>query len=386
MSPAKAKRLGKVKEYYFSVKLKEIEEMNRSGRTVINLGIGSPDLPPAEGVVRKLSESSRTSGNHGYQSYRGILPLRQAFAEWYRTCYRVDLDPVHEILPLMGSKEGIFYISMAFLNEGDKVLIPDPGYPAYKAVSELVGAEVIPYDLTEEKNWYPDLKDLEKMDLSQIKLMWVNYPHMPTGTKATRTLFQELVEFGNKHEILICNDNPYSFTLSNDPLSLLEPVDSMKTVIELNSLSKSHNMAGWRIGMVAGHREFINHINDVTSNIQSGMFLPIQHAAIEALGSPGSWYDELNKMYSRRRGRVWEMLDLLGCTYEREQEGLFVWAGIPGENNSYDFSDEILKRARVFFTPGGIFGKNGLRHIRISLCSPEEIILESINRIKQIIE
>jgi len=315
MSPAKANRINRVKEYYFSAKLKEIEELNRSGRSVINLGIGSPDLPPSDSVIRKLFESSMIPGNHGYQSYRGIVSLREAFAKWYRTFYGVDLDPLKEILPLMGSKEGIFYISMAYLNKGDEVLVPDPGYPTYKEVSELVGAKVFSYDLTKENNWYPDLDSLEKMDLSSVKIMWVNYPHMPTGTKATRSLFKELVDFGVRNEILICNDNPYSFILCNDPLSLFEPEGPNDTVLELNSLSKSHNMAGWRIGMVAGNEEFINHINKVTSNIQSGMFLPLQHAAIEALESPRSWYEDLNKAYFRRRKLIWELLDLLKCTY-----------------------------------------------------------------------
>ena len=382
MSPAKANRINIVKEYYFSAKLKEIEELNRSGRSVINLGIGNPDLPPSDSVIRKLFESSMIPGNHGYQSYRGIVSLREAFAKWYRTFYGVDLDPLKEILPLMGSKEGIFYISMAYLNEGDEVLVPDPGYPMYKAVSELVGAKVFSYDLTKVNNWYPDFDSLEKMDLSSVKIMWINYPHMPTGTKATRSLFKELVDFGVRNEILICNDNPYSFILSDDPLSLFEAEGPKDTVLELNSLSKSHNMAGWRIGMVAGNEEFINHINTVTSNIQSGMFLPLQHAAIEALESPRSWYEDLNKIYFRRRKLVWELLDLLKCTYNRDQEGLFVWAMIPGEENSFDYSDEILNRARIFLTPGGIFGKNGMAYIRISLSSPEELILKSMQRIK----
>ena len=386
MTPVMANRISRVSEYYFSTKLKQIEEMNRSGTAVINLGIGSPDLPPSENVIEKLVESSMKHDNHGYQSYRGIGSLRQAFAAWYRKYYRVDLDPLHEILPLMGSKEGIFYISMAFLNEGDKVLVPDPGYPTYKAVTELVGAEVITYDLRAEKKWYPELDRLEKLDLAQVKIMWVNYPHMPTGAKATRALFQELVDFGKRHDMLVCNDNPYSFILNDDPLSLLDAKGSKETALELNSLSKSHNMAGWRIGMVTGNRAFIDHINTVTSNIQSGMFLPVQHAAIEALDHPRSWYNQLNRVYSGRRKRVWQLLDLLHCTDEKEQAGLFVWARIPGETDSFAFSDEILERARVFITPGGIFGKNGVNYIRVSLCSPEEIILESIKRIKQIVQ
>jgi LL-diaminopimelate aminotransferase len=385
MTPVMARRIEKVNEYYFSTKLKQIEEMNRSGPTVINMGIGSPDLPPSGSVIEKLINSSLKPGNHGYQSYRGVGSLRLAFAEWYSKYYGVDLDPLHEILPLMGSKEGIFYVSMAFLNEGDQVLVPDPGYPTYTSVSELVGAEVIPYDLKAEKGWHPELDRLEKMDLTKVRIMWVNYPHMPTGAKATKALFRELVDFGKSHDIIICHDNPYSFILNEDPLSLLALEESEEMVLELNSLSKSHNMAGWRIGMVAGNQAFINHINTVTSNIQSGMFLPIQHAAIEALGHSRSWYNQLNKIYSERRKRVWQLLDLLHCTYEKEQAGLFVWAGIPGEHDSFAFSEEILERARVFITPGGVFGKNGINYIRVSLCSPVEIILESFNRIKQII-
>lgn len=382
MTPVTAKRIDRIKEYYFSIKLKQIEEMNRSGPAVINLGIGSPDLPPSESVINKLMDSSLNHANHGYQSYRGIGSLRQSFAGWYKKYYLVDLDPIHEILPLMGSKEGIFYISMAFLNEGDKVLVPDPGYPTYKAVAEMVGAEALMYDLKSENKWYPDLDMLEKTDLTNVKIMWVNYPHMPTGTKATRSLFQDLVDFGNRHDVLVCNDNPYSFILNEQPLSLLAAERAKEVVLELNSLSKSHNMAGWRIGMVAGNRAFIDSINKVTSNIQSGMFLPIQHAAIEALGNPSSWYHQLNEVYSDRRKRVWELLDMLHCTYDREQVGLFVWARIPGETDSFQFSDDMLERARVFVTPGGLFGKNGMHYIRISLCSREEIILESIDRIK----
>ena len=383
MKSAKAKRLNKIEEYYFSSKLREIEEMNRSGENVINLGIGNPDLRPPAGVVDKLTESSKDPGNHGYQSYRGISALRQAFSEWYKIYYGVDLDPDSEILPLMGSKEGIFYISMAFLNEGDKVLVPDPGYPTYKAVSEMVGGEAVPYDLTEKNRWFPDLDSLDKSDLSQVKLMWVNYPHMPTGAKANRSFFKELVDFGKKHDIILCHDNPYSFILGEDPISLLETENSKNYVLELNSLSKSHNMAGWRVGMIAGNPEFINYINDVTSNIQSGMFLPIQYAAIKALENSKSWYFELNKTYSMRRDLVWEILESLGCIFGKDQGGLFVWARIPGESDSYDFSDEILRKTRIFITPGSIFGKNGSGYIRISLCSPEEVLLEAKERIVQ---
>lgn len=382
MTPVTAQRIERVTEYYFSAKLKQIEEMNRTGTPVINLGIGSPDLPPSENVIGKLIDSSQEHGNHGYQSYRGIRPLRNAFARWYQEHYCVDLDPRHEILPLMGSKEGIFYISMAFLNEGDKVLVPDPGYPTYKAVAELVGADVLTYDLKEENKWYPELASLEKNDLNHVKIMWVNYPHMPTGAKATDTLFQELVDFGKRHDILVCHDNPYSFILNEQPLSLLAAIGAKETALELNSLSKSHNMAGWRIGMVSGNKTFIDSINRVSSNIQSGMFLPLQQAAIEALAHSSSWYDQLNQVYSGRRERIWQLLDMLHCTYEKEQAGLFVWARIPGDRDSFLFSDKMLAQARVFVTPGGLFGKNGMHYIRLSLCSSEKIILESINRIK----
>lgn len=386
MGRGKAKRIDRIREYYFSLKLREIEELKKGGDPIINLGIGNPDLPPPEETIDELHNSSRNPANHGYQSYQGILPLRIAYARWYRRFFNVDLDPVHEVLPLMGSKEGIFNISMAFLDPGDKVLLPDPGYPTYRSVTEMVGAEPVVYPLSEENEWYPDPDRLAKQDLSGVKLMWVNYPHMPTGRKASKRLFAELVHFGKTYDILICNDNPYSFILNDNPLSLLEPDGAKETALELNSLSKSHNMAGWRVGMVAGKKEFIDQITKITSNIHSGMFLPLQHAAIKALESPDGWYTNLRRKYLLRRKVVWEILDLLGCKYRKDQGGLFIWARIPSGRNSYEFTDEILKKVKLFITPGAVFGEGGMNYIRISLCNREDILNESKQRILQLMQ
>lgn len=377
-----ADRTLKVQEYYFSQKLAEIDRMRREGADVINLGIGSPDQPPSESTIEALTAEAHKPGSHGYQSYTGIPALRKAFADWYKKYFHVELNPENEILLLMGSKEGIMHISMAFVNPGDEVLVPDPGYPTYTSVTELVGGVVRKYDLLEKNNWIPDLEAIEKQDLSKVKLMWVNYPNMPTGAKASPALFEKLVAFSKRHGILLCNDNPYSFVLNNDYQSMLQVKDSRETVLELNSLSKSHNMAGWRVGMLAGGSEYIKTVLKVKSNMDSGMFLGLQKAAIEALNNPPSWYDKVNSVYVRRRKIVEEIMDLLNCSFDKKQSGLFVWGRIP--DNIADcgsFIDNILRKVHVFITPGFIFGKNGERYIRISLCADENRLEEAKERI-----
>jgi len=367
-----AKRTESVQEYYFSKKLAQIDKMRRDGADIINLGIGSPDQMPSENTINALVNEARKPGSHGYQSYTGILSLRKAFAEWYRKYFGTELDPEGEILPLMGSKEGIMHISMAFVNPGDEVLVPDPGYPTYSSVTNLVGGIVRNYDLSEKTGWLPDFDSLEKSDLSKVKLMWVNYPHMPTGTKGSLQLFERLVSFAVKHSILLCNDNPYSFILNNDYHSILSVEGARDIALELNSLSKSQNMAGWRIGMVAGNRDYIKEILKVKSNMDSGMFLGLQAAAVEALNAPDSWYDTVNEVYIKRRKIVEELMDLLKCSYDRKQTGLFVWGRIPDNIASCEeFVEEILQKTHVFITPGFIFGKNGESYIRISLCATE---------------
>lgn len=378
-----ASRLGEVKEYYFSIKLREIAEMNAQGKEVLNLGIGSPDLPPPIDVIEELTTQARQLDQHAYQSYKGIPELRQAFSNWYRNWFNVNLDPDSEILPLIGSKEGIMHISMTYLEAGDEVLVPNPGYPAYSAVANLTGATIREYYLQPELGWYPDLKALEATDLSKVKLMWVNYPNMPTGTAANWDFFEELVAFGRRNQILICNDNPYAFILNNKPLSLLKIPGAMDVVLELNSLSKAHNMAGWRIGMLAGHPAYLSNILRFKSNMDSGMFKPAQLAAVKALNSPPSWYQNLNAVYLERRKTVFEILDMLGCTIDRNQVGMFVWAKIPARyQNAYEMSDDLLYKANVFMTPGGIFGSQGNGYIRIALCSSGEIYEEVIRRVK----
>jgi LL-diaminopimelate aminotransferase len=379
-----ADRTGKVQEYYFSKKLAQIERMRREGADIINLGIGSPDQPPSENTISTLSAEAKKVTSHGYQSYTGIAVLRKAFADWYNKYFHVELNPDNEVLLLMGSKEGIMHISMAFVNPGDEVLVPDPGYPTYSSVTNLVGGIIRKYDLVKEKGWFPDLEALEKSDLSKVKLMWVNYPHMPTGTQGSILLFEKLVAFARKHNILLCNDNPYSFIQNKEYHSLLE-VDGAKDIaLELNSLSKSHNMAGWRIGMVAGHKNYISEILKVKSNMDSGMFLAMQMAAVEALGNPESWYDEVNIVYSRRRKIVEEIMDLLNCNYDKSQVGLFLWGRIPDSVVSCEeYVEEILNTTHVFITPGFIFGENGRRYIRISLCATEEKLKEAKNRLEK---
>ena len=373
-----AKRTESVQEYYFSRKLKEIAQM--SG--VINLGIGSPDgLPPVE-AVDALCESARQPGNHAYQSYVGLPELRKAFADWYSKWYGVELDPSKEIQPLVGSKEGILLISLAFLDKGDKVLVPDPGYPTYSSASKLVEAEILTYDLKAETGWQPDFEALEKMDLSGVKIMWTNYPNMPTGAPATEELYSKLVDFGNRHGILICNDNPYSFILNNRPLSILSQPEAKNCCLELNSLSKAHNMAGWRVGMVAADAEIIAQIMKVKTQMDSGMFKPLQLAAVEALRQTEEWFTQLNAEYSRRRVLAGEIFDIIGAEYDKDSVGMFLWGRV--DKTGAEISDKLLYEAGVFITPGFIFGKKGENYIRISLCAKPEVLEEAAKRIKSV--
>jgi LL-diaminopimelate aminotransferase len=380
-----AGRLNGIGEYYFSQKLRQIDDLNKAGANVINLGIGSPDMPPHPEVIKVLQQEASKPTVHGYQNYKGIPAFRQAIAAWYQKWYSVELDANSEILPLIGSKEGIMHISMTFLNEGDEVLIPNPGYPTYKSATELAGGVCINYDLLESNEWQPDFHALESRDLSKVKIMWVNYPHMPTGKSASHELFEKLVKFGIKNNILICHDNPYSFILNNKPpISLLSIQGSKEVVIELNSLSKSHNMAGWRIGMIAASPDNIEMVLRFKSNMDSGMFQPLQMAAAKALSLEEDWHTQLNKIYAARREKVYALLDSLNCIYDREQVGLFVWARIPANYvNGFQLSDQVLSDARVFITPGGIFGSNGNQFIRISLCTTEEKINEALLRINK---
>jgi len=378
-----AERLNTVQEYYFSKKLREVAEMNASGKNVINLGIGSPDMPPSEEAICELNEQARKADTHGYQSYIGIPELREGFACFYKKWYGVELNPNKEILPLIGSKEGVLHISMTFLNPGDGVLIPNPGYPTYSSVSQLMGAQVVSYDLLESNRWQPDFDALEKMDLTGVKLMWVNYPNMPTGGRATRELFEKLVAFGKKHTILICNDNPYSFILNDERLSILSVEGAKECCIEMNSMSKAHNMPGWRIGMLASNPQIVEWILKAKSNVDSGMFKPMQLAAAKALHTGAEWYDNNNNVYAERRKWAFRIMDAIGCTYDKEQVGLFVWAKIPDSVVSSEaFADKFLYEANVFLTPGFIFGSNGERYIRISLCAKEKVLEEALRRIK----
>lgn len=376
-----ANRLGNVQEYYFSKKLREIAELNAKGFDILNLGIGSPDRAPAPSVIARLNEEAAKGNTHGYQSYKGAPKMRQAFADWYLKYFEVDLNPETEILPLIGSKEGIFHISMTYLNEGDEVLVPNPGYPSYAAASKLTGAVIRNYDLKEENGWLPDLQTLANQDLTRVKIMWVNYPNMPTGTRASHEFFKELIAVAEANDIVVCNDNPYGFILNDEPMSLL--ADGLSDhLIELNSLSKSHNMAGWRIGMLASTKAHIDNILRFKSNLDSGMFLPAQLAAAEALVLGDDWYKEVNDEYKERRSLAWEIMDLLGATYDKDQVGMFVWAKVPDEVEEVEkWIDGVLTGAQVFITPGFIFGSNGERFIRISLCSKQSTFREAISRI-----
>lgn len=384
---APADRVGSVQEYYFSKKLKEVAEMNAAGKNVISLGVGSPDLPPSEQTIQALCEDACRADAHGYQPYVGIQDLRQGFADWYRTWYQVVLDPKTEIQPLIGSKEGILHISMAFLNPGDGVLVPNPGYPTYSSVSKLVGANLIHYELKEELGWQPDFEELEKMDLSGVKLMWTNYPNMPTGANASMELYEKIVDFGRRHQIVICNDNPYSFILNEHPLSILNVPGAKDICIELNSMSKAHNMPGWRMGMLASNAQFVQWILKVKSNIDSGQFRPMQKAAIEALKAPKEWYNNMNRTYRSRRDLAGQIMQALGCTYDEKQVGMFLWGKIPAEaEGSEAVANRVLYDANVFITPGFIFGSCGERYIRISLCCKNETLQEALNRIQKIIK
>ena len=375
-----ANRLNSVKEYYFSKKLREIEELKKQGVDVINAGIGSPDLEPDNSVIKELKEQSAKEGAHKYQSYKGLPELRSAFSLWYKNYFKCNLNPNNEILPLMGSKEGIMHISLAFLNKSDEVLIPDPGYPTYAAAAKMVEANVIKYDLKEENSWLPCLKSIEKNNLEKVKIMWINYPHMPTGASANDRNLIDIIEFGKKHDILICNDNPYAFILNNDQKSILQFRNIYDQILELNSLSKSHNMAGWRIGMVAGNKNLIDSILKVKSNMDSGMFFAIQKAAVKALSLNKEWYLSINQTYRKRRELVWKIMDLLNAKYDKNAKGMFVWGKI-NNSNSLEFADNILKKYAVFITPGDIFGKNGVGYIRMSLCCNEIVLKEILKRI-----
>jgi LL-diaminopimelate aminotransferase len=379
-----SKRIERVEEYYFSRKLAEVRKLDTQGVPVINLGIGSPDLPPSKETIDALETTARKPGSHGYQNYKGIPALRQAIASFNERTYGVTLDPETMILPLVGSKEGILHIMMAFVDEGDEVLIPDPGYPTYASVANLVGAKLRTYKLDAARDWSVDVDALDREDLSKVKVMWVNYPHMPTGVQASRQQLQALVDLARRHQFLIVNDNPYSLILNDAPASLLAVEGANDIALELNSLSKSHNMAGWRIGWVAGRPEFIDAVLRVKSNMDSGMFLGLQQAAIEALKSGESWFMNVNKVYSERKAIAQQVLDLLGCVYSHKQSGLFVWAKAPDHVASVEtWIDEILYGAKVFVTPGFIFGKQGERYVRISLCAPVEKLQEAFERLKK---
>lgn len=380
-----ANRVGSVQEYYFSKKLKEVAEMNAAGKNVINLGVGSPDLPPSEQTIETLCEHARKANEHGYQPYVGIPELRKGFADWYKTWYDVDLDPKTEIQPLIGSKEGILHISLAFLNPGDGVLVPNPGYPTYSSVSKLVEARLIPYELKEELGWQPDFEELEKMDLSNVKLMWTNYPNMPTGANASVELYEKLVAFGRKHGIIICNDNPYSFILNEHPLSILSIPGAKEICIEMNSMSKAHNMPGWRMAMLASNAQFVQWILKVKSNIDSGQFKPMQYAAVEALSAKKEWYDNMNRVYRSRRDLAGQIMRTLGCEYDENQVGMFLWGRIPDSAESGEaIANKVLYEANVFLTPGFIFGSRGERYIRISLCCKNETLEEALKRIENL--
>lgn len=380
-----ASRLNGVGEYYFSRKLKEIEMLNRQGNAVINLGIGSPDLPPHPEVIKTLQEEVSKENVHAYQSYKGAEVLRNAFSQWYRQWFSVELDPASEILPLIGSKEGIMHLCMTYLNQGDKALVPNPGYPTYRSAVQLAGGICSEYLLEEETN-FPNLSSLEKMDTADVKLMFVNYPHMPTGEPANKVQLEKMVQFAEERNILIVYDNPYSFILNEHPFSLLSIDGAKKVAVELNSLSKSHNMAGWRVGALCGAASRIEEVLRFKSNMDSGMFLPVQLAAAKALSLGKEWFDSVNEHYKRRRLKAHELIhDIMNCTYVPNQAGMFLWARVPsGYETGFELSDEVLNSSKVFITPGGIFGSAGEKFIRVSLCSPEEKFDQAINRVRNI--
>jgi aspartate/methionine/tyrosine aminotransferase len=384
MTPAE--RLIHIKEYYFSRKLKEVRSLALQGKPIINMGIGSPDLRPPKSVIKAIQDSLTDDGAHKYQSYQGLPEFRNAVKDFYQSHYKVAVDANSEVLPLMGSKEGILHISMAFLNKGDQVLIPNPGYPTYTSVTNLVEAEPVYYDLTEESHWQPDFEALEQLDLSKVKIMWVNYPHMPTGAKPTKELFEKLIAFGKEHRILIVNDNPYSFVLNENPMSLLS-VDGAKDIaLELNSLSKSFNMAGWRVGMLLGSERFLKDVLRVKTQMDSGMFYGIQKGAIAALQIEQSWFDEMNAIYESRRKLIWKIADTLDCTYDQNTSGMFVWAKLPAGKVPETVIDKLLHEQSIFIAPGTIFGSNGDGYIRFSLCVSEDKIEEALERVSSKVE
>ena len=376
-----SKRIESIQEYYFSKKLKEVNRLREEGKPIINMGIGSPDLPPHPDVVEAMHRSSLLATSHGYQGYQGIPALRSAYADFYKRHYEVSILPDTEVLPLLGSKEGIMHISMTFLNEGDQVLVPNPGYPTYTSVTKMLTAVPVYYDLKPENHWYPDFEELGKRDLTKVKIMWINYPHMPTGAKADLKVFEKLIAFGRKHQIIIVNDNPYSFVLENHPKSIFQIEGAKEVALELNSLSKTSNMAGWRVGFVSGKSEWISAITKVKSNMDSGMFLGIQQGAISAMALGKDWYDGLNDIYSERRKLVWDFAEKLGLEFERDTAGMFVWAKLPEGKKSDDLVDDLLYNKSIFVTPGYIFGSQGEGYVRFSLCVKEEQIKEAINRI-----
>lgn len=380
-----SQRIQQVKEYYFSRKLKEIANLRAKGVDIISLGIGGPDLPPPASVTETMCEAVRNPVNHGYQPHVGIPELRDAFAAWYKRWYGVVLDPKTEIQPLIGSKEAVTHISLAFLNPGDKALIPDPGYPTYTSITEMIGATPVKYDLTEDNDWQPDFERLEAMDLTGVKLLWLNYPHMPTGARARRETFEKAIEFGRRHGIVIVHDNPYSFILNDEPMSIMSIPGAMEIAIELNSLSKSHNMPGWRVGVAVSNPTFISWILRIKSNIDSGQFKPLMLAAAKALREGPDWHSGLNKAYASRREIAEKIMTALGCSFDPKQSGLFLWGRIDRPDvNSEQLADRVLDEAKVFVTPGFIFGKNGDRYIRISLCAPEDKLTEALDRISSL--
>lgn len=382
-----AKRLASVSEYYFSKKLKEVAQMNADGKDVISLGIGSPDMPPSEKTIETLCETARHADGHGYMPYVGIPELRQGFAKWYKKWYNVELNPNTEIQPLIGSKEGILHVTLAFVNPGEQVLVPNPGYPTYRSLSTILGAEVTDYNLKEENGWMPDFDELEKMDLSRVKLMWTNYPNMPTGANATPELYEKLVDFARRKGIVIVNDNPYSFILNDHPMSILRVPGAKECCIEFNSMSKSHNMPGWRIGMIAANADFIQWILKVKSNIDSGMFRAMQLAAAKALEAEEDWYEGNNRNYRNRRQLAGEIMQTLGCTYDKNQVGMFLWGKIPDScKDVEELTERVLHQAGVFIIPGFIFGSNGKRYIRISLCCQEHKLAEALKRIRESVQ
>ncbi len=383
-----AERLSLVSEYYFSRKLKEVAQLNAEGKDIISLAIGSPDMPPSEKTVEKLAEVARQANAHGYQPTMGTPELRTAMADFYKRWYGVDLDPKTEVLPLIGSKEGILHVTLAFVNPGDEVLVPNPGYPTYTSLSTILGAKIVNYNLREDNGWQPDFDELETMDLSRVKLMWTNYPNMPTGGNARMETYERLVRFAKEHNIVVVNDNPYSFILNDNPMSLLQVEGAKDCCIEFNSMSKSHNMPGWRVGMCMSNPTFISWILKIKSNVDSGTFRGIQLAAVEALNNDAEWHHQANiTTYSARRKYAEQIMDVLGCSYDKSQVGMFLWGRIP---DSYadveDLTEKILHEARVFITPGFIFGSNGKRYIRISLCAKEEKLAEALQRIKEVFQ